>query len=162
MKKYLPFILPLAALFLVGFFGLRWYRQRTQEQLTVPDVTAGTEIENLSNSEQNTLNDLQNGTGNYKTVNMEGDNGTGEIRYEIKDGKALFSISANLPTGEGQIYYLYIKENGANDFVQSQVLQLTKGGLITSSAVTIDKLPIEIEIRLAGTTVLRGQIQSEN
>ena len=84
-KKYLPLILPTIAVLVLLFLGVRWYQNRTKTPLTPPEVTAGQEIENLSASELATLENLQKGMGNYKTIKMTG-SGIGEIRYESKNG----------------------------------------------------------------------------
>ena len=161
MKKFLLIALPILAVIIVAVFGYNWYKQRTAERLSVPEVTAGTEIEELSTSELAALENLRRGVGDYQSVKMTG-SGVGEVRYEIKDGKVLFSVNANLPTDQEQIYHLWLKEAQATDFVQSKILEDTKGGLIASSAVAIDKLPIALEIRVGETVILRGEIQAEN
>jgi hypothetical protein len=159
MKKFFPFILPALVVIAIIYLGYQFYQKRTEERLTVPEVTAGTEIENLSASELALLENIQKGLGDYETIKMTG-TGIGEIRYEIRDGKVLFSVNANLPTGAGEIYTLYIKEASAPDFTTSKTLEEGKGGLFASAAVTIDKLPITIEIRQESAVVLRGEIQA--
>lgn len=71
MKKYLPFALPAAAVILVIFFAVRWYQERTAASLSTPEVTAGTEIEELSANELASLEQLSQG-GNYQTVALDG------------------------------------------------------------------------------------------
>ncbi len=159
MKKLLPFVLPTAALLFVIFLGFRWYKQRTQERLNVPEVSAGTEIEELSATELAALEKMSQGLGDFKVVKMTG-KGLGEIRYEIKDSKVFLSVNANLETEAGQVYKLWFKENQANDFTASKVLVEKKGGLLATTVVSIDKLPIVVEVRLGSQVVLTGQIQS--
>jgi hypothetical protein len=160
MKKFLPFVLPALVVVVIIYLGYSWYSQQTEEKLTLPEVTAGTEIEELSASELATLENLQKGVGNYKVVEMAG-SGIGEIRYEIRDGKALFSVNANLATDQGEVYYLFTKEEGASEFIRGKRLEENKGGLFTSMAVAIDKLPITVQVRLGETVVLTGEIQAE-
>ena len=160
MKKYLPFILPVLALLLVAYFGWRWYRGLTTEEIAPPEVTAGTPIEDLSGDELARLEALRQGRGDFQTIKMEatGDEALGEIRYQMADGKALFSLNANLPTNDNQIYHLYVKKNGQSDFQDVQTLSYEKGGLLASSSVSVEDLPAEIEVRLGTEVVLRATL----
>ena len=88
--------------------------------------------------------------------------GLGEIRYEINDGKALFSVNANLPTSNGEIYRLWVKTAEADSFRDAGVLELNKGGLIATSNVSSDDLPATIEIRRGSEVVLTGVIPAAN
>lgn len=160
MKKYLPLILPTIAVLVLLFLGVRWYQNRTKTPLTPPEVTAGQEIENLSASELATLENLQKGMGNYKTIKMTG-SGIGEIRYESKNGKVFFSVNANLAVDNNQVYTLYLKDALASDFVKTDTLSVGKGGLTASAAVSSDKLPLQIQVRLGEQVVLSGEIQAE-
>lgn len=159
MKKFLPFVLPALVIIMIVYLGYQWYQKRVQDRIPVPEVTAGTEIENLSASELALLENMQKGVGNYETIKMTG-SGIGEIRYEIRDGKALFSVNANLPTDNNETYTLYIKEASAADFTPSKQLEESKGGLFVSVAVAIDKLPVAVEVRQGSTVVLSGEIQA--
>ncbi len=159
MKKLLPFILPAIALFAVVFFANRWYKDRTEEKMTVPEVTAGTEIEELSTAELEALEKLKQGEGNYKKLELESDHGLGEIRYEIKDDKVLLSINANLPTDNQQVYQLYLKDKQNPDYVFVKNFQWHKGGIMVSTAVNKANLPILIQVREGEKIVLTGEIK---
>lgn len=163
MKKYLSIGLPLVAILVIGFFAFRWYRERTAERLNVPEVTAGTEIENLSNSELEALAQQQKGLGNFKVLTMasEVEEGQGEIRYEIKDDRVLFTVIANLDTHNHQTYQLWLKEALGTEFTASKLLVENKGGLQASTMVAVEKLPIMIEVRAGENTVLSGEITLE-
>lgn len=158
MKKFLPFALPVLAVILVVVFAYRFYQQRTAERLPVPEVTAGAEIEELSVAELEALEKMGRGVGNYETAKMTGDQGGGEVRFEKKDDKVYFTVTANLPETE-EDYKLWLKQAGSEEFVASKVLNLGKAGLIVATAVDADALPLALEVRLQEQVVLQGEVK---
>ena len=48
MKKYIPIILPILALALVTYFGVRWYRHREAPELQTPEVANSPSIAPIS------------------------------------------------------------------------------------------------------------------
>lgn len=158
MKKFLPFILPMAAVVLVVIFAYRFYRERTAERLPTPAVTAGAEIEELSVAELAALEKMGQGVGDYQTVALTGDQGVGEIRFEKKDNKVYFTVTVNLPESEID-YQLWLKPNQSADFVLSKVFTANKAGLIAATAVDDDALPLQVEVRLQEKTFFRGEIK---
>lgn len=159
MKKYLPFALPAAAVILVIFFAVRWYQERTAASLSTPEVTAGTEIEELSANELASLEQLSQGTGNYQTVALEGSAGRGEIRFEKKDGKIYFTVTSNLPELSSGSYRLWLKTAQNQDFIASKILTLSKAGFIAATVVGADKLPLNLEVRQGETVLLTGELK---
>ncbi|MBQ6438388.1 hypothetical protein IJJ12_03345 [bacterium] len=162
MKKYLPFILPAAALVLVVYFGWRWYRSRNVENLPAPEVTAETPIATLPADERTALDKIARGLGNYQTSQMTPSlsEAMGEIRYEIVDGRVRFAVNANLPVDDGEVYRLFYKTAGSDDFQEGSTLSAGKGGLIASNAVSVDDLPLSVQVRLLDQVILEGQIQA--
>jgi isocitrate dehydrogenase len=142
MKKFLPFVFPLAATIIVLLLAFRWYSARTQRETTTP-MAEGVQIENLSESE---LKNVLRGVGDVKTVNMtsETEEVAGSIRYEIVDGKVRLSVTANLPElTEGQ-YQVWFKEANKEKAQPAFVLEDGKAGFIGSAAIDQDSLPLEI------------------
>ncbi len=162
MKKYLPFILPALAVAIVVFFAVRWYQQKTAASLPAPEISAGAEIEELSVAELESLEKMSRGVGNYESLDLSvTDNQSqaqGEVRFEKKENKVYFTISANLPdikTG----YRLWLKPNDSPEFYSSKVLTYGKGGWIVVTAVSQDKLPLSLEVRDGNSVVLRGELK---
>ncbi|MDO5561383.1 MAG: hypothetical protein Q4G02_01245 [bacterium] len=158
MKKFLPFILPALAVILVVVFAYRFYQQRTAERLPTPEVTAGAEIEELSVAELEALEKMGRGVGNYETAKMTGDQGNGEIRFEKKNDKVYFTVTANLPESK-EDYKLWLKQADAEKFVASKALTLGKAGLIAATAADANTLPLTVEVRLQEQVVLRGEVK---
>jgi hypothetical protein len=146
MKKFLPFVFPLIALVIVLFLGYRWYTARiVRSEDKLPQVGEGMKIEDLSSEE---ADQLKNSAKDMKSVDLKGESGTqgaGQIRYDIKDGKVVFSISADLPElVEGQ-YQVWIK-TGNDQPKRAFVLEMTKAGYIGTAAISADTLPAEVTI----------------
>lgn len=142
MKKFLPFVFPMAATVIVLLLAFRWYSARTQREAATP-MAEGVKIENLSESE---LKNVLSGVGDVKTVNMtsEAAEAVGNIRYETVDGKVRLSVTANLPElKEGQ-YQVWFKEANKEKAQPAFVLEPGKAGLIGSAAVSQDSLPLEV------------------
>ncbi|MBQ6154407.1 hypothetical protein IJJ27_04125 [bacterium] len=164
MKKYMPIILPILALALVAYFGIRWYRSRTTTEIETPEVTTSTTINSPTGNDQTLLENLQRGLGNFQTVNLDtdSDNAMGEIRYQTTDGRAVFSVNANLPTDIGEVYHLWVKSGDSNEFTDLGKLEDSKGGLLAGGSVDISKLPVTVEIRRGSQVVLTGTIPAAN
>lgn len=168
MKKFLPFLFPLIALIIVGVLIFRWYNSQTaNKQGKIPDFAAGTQIEQLSSTDSTRL---KKGAKDLATVDMKGGQDMmGEIRYEVKDGKVLFSVIANLPPAENAQYQVWLQEVNGEAKKKAFVLAADKGGYIGSGSISADTLPFEVVVSLEKnkdddqmeTVVLRGVIQKE-
>lgn len=160
MKKYIPIILPILALALVTYFGVRWYRHREAPELQTPEVANSPSIAPINVADQQLLAQLRAGKGDYEAVGLQAQtsDARGEIRYQFQNDRLLFSVNANLPSDEGEEYHVFVKEAGSEVFRDLGVLEFTKGGLIASDSLTMDKLPMVVEIRRGATVVLTGVI----
>ena len=160
MKKYIPIILPVLALALVAYFGVRWYHHREAPELQTPEVANSPSITTISEPDQELLAQLRAGKGDYEAVGLQAQtsDARGEIRYQFKNDRLLFSVNANLPSDEGEEYHVFVKEAGSETFRDLGILEFTKGGLIASESLTMDKLPLAVEIRRGDSVVLTGTI----
>lgn len=163
MKKFLPYILPALAVILVVVFAVRWYKNRTATPLDAPEVSAGAEIEELSVSELESLENMSRGLGKYESTKLASDqadtNSTGEVRFEKKDNKVYFTVTANLPEIVAGNYQLWLKTAGSDQFVPSKPLTLGKAGLIAATALAQENLPVTLEVRLGDQVVLSGELK---
>lgn len=162
LKKLLPFILPIIALILVIVVVSRWYNNRTEEEIALPDYSEGLEIENLSQSELEALDNMRLGVGNYEKITMTGEH-SGEIRYEISDDKVYLTVTVALPE-TNNVYQLWLLDN-TGAYSKSNVLTYGKGGFYTALAISVSKLPITLVVSedvltasLPENEVLRGTI----
>jgi len=108
-------------------------------------MTEGVQIENLSESE---LKNVLRGVGDVKSVTMtsEAAEATGNIRYEVVDGKVRLSVTANLPDLQAGQYQVWFKEANKEKPQPVFVLVAGKAGLIGSAAIAEDSLPLEVMV----------------
>ncbi|MBD3250382.1 MAG: hypothetical protein GF381_02330 [Candidatus Pacebacteria bacterium] len=164
-KKYYPFIFPAVALIIVGFLAFRWYKLRTQRErdLSLQQV----EIENLTPEESDIVKQ-DTGAEVVDLENGEEIRGMGEVRYTIKNNKVLLSVNATLPEIDGQ-YQVWFKPEGSEVTRKAFVLDMGKGGLMGSAAVSTDLLPFEVVVteelspadEMMETEVLRGMVKAK-
>jgi len=166
MKKALPFVFPVAALFLVAFLAFRWYGQRTEQTGEISEFGEGIEIEELSSSE---LDSVIKGVGDFKTVELEGgEDGLGGVRYEIANDRVTFSVSASLPELEEGVYQVWLKAIDSEATRKAFNLEYAKGGFMGSAAISDETLPFEVLVSREKSdddsleeVVLRGVIPQE-
>lgn len=163
MKKLLPFAFPLAALIIVAFLAFRWYSMRDSRGQVGP-VNEGVEIENLTQEQRESM---LKGTTDFKTVVLEPTDqasiASGDVRYEIADGRVAFSVAADLPTTESGVYQVWIKSG--DDMSPAFTLSSGKGGYLGSAAFSETLLPVEVAVTKEMTAdqtmeevILRGNI----
>ncbi|MBQ6449695.1 hypothetical protein IJJ08_02215 [bacterium] len=162
MKKYLPIILPIVALALVAFLGMRWYRSREVSDLQTPEVASSAPIVPLKDANREALENLRRGIGDYEAVNLNatGQNAHGEVRYQFQGDQVLFSVNANLPTDSEEVYHAFVKTAEDDTWRDLGSLELNKGGLLISDSLPKAQLPITIEIRHDEQVVLTGTINA--
>jgi len=142
MKKYLPFVFPLVALLVVMFLAYNWYTMRTNRPGQVSTFGEGVEIEDLTGKDS-----VLKGSSDYKKVTLLGDTeATGEIRYEIKDGKVRFSVIADLPELTAGEYQVWLKDVNSEAVRKAFVLEMSKGGYMGSAAIDESTLPFEVVV----------------
>ncbi|NCN45379.1 MAG: hypothetical protein COU63_01495 [Candidatus Pacebacteria bacterium CG10_big_fil_rev_8_21_14_0_10_36_11] len=142
MKKFYPYIFPAAALLFVFFLLFRWYNLRTQREGMTSLLSDGVKIENLEPAE---ATGFLKGTKDFKTENLEGAGADlGEVRYEVKDGKVSFTVSAVLPKLSTGKYQVWLKETDSEGKRKAMVLEYSKGGYVGSASISSSTLPFEI------------------
>ncbi|MBD3279402.1 MAG: hypothetical protein GF390_01680 [Candidatus Pacebacteria bacterium] len=145
MKKFYPFIFPSIALLIVLFLAWRWYNLRTQRDSEISRLGEGVEIENLTETE---LDRVMKGAGDFKSVDLTAQEATnaGFVRYELKDGKVTFSVTADLPILETGVYQVWVKAAAQQQPSKAFVLEYGKGGYVGSASVDASNLPLEITV----------------
>lgn len=144
MEKFAPYIFPTIALLIVVFLTFRWYNMRTQRDGEISQFAEGVEIENLSESE---LDGVLKGTDDMKTVKMiNSGEGSGEIRYEIKNGRVLFTVNAQLPELTDGNYQVWLKSVEKDDYRKAFSLEYGKAGYYGSAALSEEVLPFEVVV----------------
>jgi hypothetical protein len=170
MKRFTPYIFPLIVLAIVFFLVYRWYNMRSQPTDTGA-VGEGIEIENLSDTDAQSI---MRGTGDFQTAAMEKTensastvDGVGSIRYEMKDGKVRFSVSADLPEPQTP-YSVWIRTVGSENLTNAFTLEMGKGGYTGTAAVSQDLLPLEVVVSQAtnkdevmNQVILKGIVEKE-
>ncbi|MEA2056224.1 MAG: hypothetical protein U9O78_00700 [Patescibacteria group bacterium] len=165
LKKYYPFIFPTIALLLVLFLAFRWYNLRTQR--SQEDQQNQVQIENLTEEE---VEGIVKGTEDVETVDLEGGaTASGQIRYDIRGEKALFSVNASLEELDQGLYQVWLRKSGSEKLDKAFVLQYGKGGYMGSASVSVDDLPLEVvvskeiqtEDKVLEEELLRGMIEAE-
>jgi hypothetical protein len=156
IQTFLPYIFPAIVLVILLFLAYRWYSVRTQRDGKVSPFADSVTIENLS---QDDAKRILRGVGDLKTVQLTGQGDvSGQVRYEIKDGKVNFSVMAELPTLETGVYQVWIKEVGSDAKKQAFTLEEGKGGYIGSASVAETTLPFMILVTQGDQTILSGQV----
>ncbi len=167
MKKFLPFVFPAIALAIVLFLAVRWYNSRTvRTDGQITEFAEGVRIEDITQADINKLRGIAN---NEKMVELKGaDDMTGQVRYEMKDGKIYFSVYANLPELTAGHYQVWLKQVNGEPKRKAFVLEMNKGGYMGSAAISADTLPFEVVVskemnndEIMEVSLLRGVIQKE-
>lgn len=144
MKKVLPFVFPVAAFALMAFLVFQWYGRNTATSGDIAEFGEGIEIEELAGPE---LDSVMKGTGDYSTVKLEGsEEAMGQVRYEIKDGKVRFSVSAGLPEIEAGMYQVWLKAVDSDASRKAFTLEFSKSGYTGSAAISEETLPFEVVV----------------
>lgn len=154
LKNFAPYALPLLAILFVLFMFVRWYRVRTN---TNPEsmLNSQLEVESLSLEEEESI---IKGTADYKTVVFETESeATGEIRYQMVDGKLHFTVTANLPDSE-EAYAVWLKDIEGSSKKRVFNLDYSKAGYIGSAAVPAEILPVEVVVAEASDLMLEDAV----
>ncbi|MGD9129874.1 MAG: hypothetical protein PVJ09_05300 [Candidatus Woesebacteria bacterium] len=144
MKKLYPYIFPALALLLVLFLAFRWYKLQTNRNSAISPFGEGVEIENLSETE---IESVLKGADDYQSVDLVGQKDlAGQVRYEIKDGRVYFTVVASLPAAEDAIYQVWLKDLASDKKQKAFTLEYGKAGYFGSAAVPEDALPFEVVV----------------
>lgn len=163
MKRFLPFIFPSAALLVVLFLTYRWYSHNTAGIGQISEFAEGIEIEELTDAQQSSV--LQ-GVGDITTVTLkpgtsvttqdgatsedsqeaDQNSASGQVRYDIADGKIRFSVMAQLPLLDSGFYQVWLKAVDSDAVRRAFTLEMSKAGYIGSAAISQETLPFEVII----------------
>ena len=171
MKRFTPYIFPLIVLAIVFFLVYRWYNMRSQQPTDLGEYGEGIEIENLSDADAQSI---MRGSGDFQTAPMQKTEdsqstveGVGSIRYEIKDEKVRFSVSADLPEPTSA-YNVWIRTVGSENLTNAFALEMGKGGYIGTAAVSQDLLPLEVIVseasdknQVMNQVILKGVVEKQ-
>jgi len=148
MKKYVPFLFPAIALLIVLFLGFRWYSAQTAKpEVKIPGMAEGVKIDNLSADEMKKFQ--SKGAKDLSSVELKGTGEvTGQVRYEVKDGKIAFTVNAAVPqlTAKAGFYQVWLNQVGSQTKTKAFVLEYNKGGYLGSASVSADMLPFEVTV----------------
>lgn len=173
MKKFLPFVFPALALVLVLYLGVRWYNSKTArstDDTKVPEFAEGVKIEDLSASQAGKLRQPAKDEKSVKLTGTDSDtnaaSASGEIRYDITDGKVNMSVFAEQPELKSGVYQVWFKQVDGNATKKAFILNFTKSGYTGSAAISADTLPFEVVVtkqssaddKVMGSTILTGVI----
>jgi hypothetical protein len=167
MKKFLPFVFPAIALAIVLFLAVRWYNSRTvRDNGQITEFAEGVKIEDLTQAEMNNLRGMAN---NEKTVELKGtDDMSGQVRYEMKDGRIYFSVYATLPELTVGHYQVWLKQVNGDSKRKAFILEMNKGGYMGSAAISADTLPFEVVVSkevnnddIMEVSLLHGVVQKD-
>jgi hypothetical protein len=167
VKDFLPFIFPLAAIVLVMILAVRWYRLRNDQVGQISEFAEGVEIENLTESERDkVIKGASEGAKTDLQKTNEKDDIVGEVRYELSEGKVLFTVNADLPILDAGMYQVWLKDPKSESIKKAFVLEETKGGYTGSAAIAESALPFEVVVTREKNNddameevVLRGTIE---
>ncbi len=150
LQSLLPYLFPLIAVILVVVMFARWYKGKTADA-PVSLLDSQLEVESLSAQMQDSI---IKGATDYKMINMIGvDQAVGEVRYQIKDDKLSFTVTANLPSSK-EDYAVWLSDvNGA---AKKRVFNLkySKAGYVGSAMVSDDILPVKVLVSKASDLML--------
>jgi hypothetical protein len=145
MKKIYPYILPTIALVIIIFLTIRWYTQRTEQSGQITPFGESIEIESITEEE---ANEILKGADDLQSVSMqtekESDSDSGEIRYEVKDDKVYFSVSAQLEQIISGEYQVWLKDPNSEEVKKAFVLNYGKVGYFGSASLSKKSLPLEV------------------
>lgn len=170
MKKFLPFLFPFIALLIVIFLAIRWYHSKTQRiEGKIPEFAQDIKIDDLT---QSRLDQLSHPAKDEKSIELKGSesSNSGQIRYELKDGKVYFTVYATLPELKPRdgIYQAFLKQVDGDARRRAFTLQFSKGGYMGSAAISATTLPFEVlvtksqnERDMSGPTLLNGILKKE-
>lgn len=150
LQNFLPYLFPLIAIILVVVMFARWYKGKTAEA-PVSLLDSQLEVESLSAQMQDSI---IKGATDYKMLNMVGiDQAVGEVRYQIKDNKLSFTVTANLPSSKEE-YAVWLSDMDGAAKKRVFNLKYSKAGYVGSAMVSDDVLPVKVLVSKASDLML--------
>lgn len=150
LQSLLPYLFPLIAIILVVVMFARWYKGKTAEA-PVSLLDSQLEVESLPAQVQDSI---IKGATDYKMLNMIGvDQAVGELRYQIKDDKLSFTVTANLPSSKEE-YAVWLSDMDGTAKKRVFNLKYSKAGYVGSAMVSADILPVKVLVSQASDLML--------
>lgn len=150
LQSLLPYLFPLIAIILVVVMFARWYKGKTAEA-PVSLLDSQLEVESLPAQVQDSI---IKGATDYKMLNMIGvDQAVGELRYQIKDDKLSFTVTANLPSSKEE-YAVWLSDMDGTAKKRVFNLKYSKAGYVGSAMVSDDILPVKVLVSKASDLML--------
>ena len=154
LQNFLPYLFPLIAIILVVVMFARWYKGKTAEA-PVSLLDPQLEVESLPAQMQDSI---IKGATDYQMLNMMGvDQAVGELRYQIKDNKLSFTVTANLPSSK-EDYAVWLADVNGEAKKRVFNLKYSKAGYIGSAMVPADVLPVKVLVSKASDLMLEDAL----
>lgn len=151
LQALLPYLFPLIAIIFVVIMFARWYKGKTAEKPVSLLDSQQLQVESLP---ANVQNDIIKGASDYKMLSMQGATGAGELRYQIKDGKLTFTVTANLPESK-EDYAVWLMDASGSSKRRVFNLEFGKAGYVGSAVVSADVLPVKVLVVKASDLMLQ-------
>lgn len=154
LQNLLPYLFPLIAIIFVVIMFARWYKGKTAETpLSLLDSQL--QVETLPAQLQDSI---LKGATDYEMLDLEGAEGAmGELRYQIKDDKLSFTVTANLPTAK-EDYAVWLTDLDGEAKKRVFNLVYSKAGYVGSAIVPADVLPVKVVVAKASDLMLEDAL----
>lgn len=154
LQNLLPYLFPLIAIIFVVIMFARWYKGKTAEApLSLLDSQL--QVESLPAQLQD---NILKGATDYATLDLKGVEGAmGELRYQIKDDKLNFTLTANLPSSK-EDYAVWLTDLDGEAKKRVFNLVYSKAGFVGSAVVPADVLPVKVVVAKASDLMLQDAL----
>lgn len=150
LQNLLPYLFPLLAVVLVVVMFARWYKGQTAEA-PVSLLDSQLEVESLPAQVQDSV---IKGASDYQMLNMSGsEQAVGEVRYQIKDDKLSFTVTANLPSDQEE-YAVWLADQNTEAKKRVFNLKYSKAGYVGSAVISAEVLPVKVLVSKASDLLL--------
>ena len=153
LQNLLPYLFPLVAIIFVVIMFARWYKGKTAES-PVSLLDSQLQVESLPSEVQNSI---IKGAADYEMVDMKGAEAAGEVRYQVKEDKLSFTVTANLPESK-EDYAVWLTDVDGQAKKRVFNLVYSKAGYIGSAAVSAEVLPVKVVVAKASDLMLQDRL----
>jgi hypothetical protein len=154
LQNLLPYLFPSIAIIFVVIMFARWYKGKTAEA-PVSLLDSQLQVESLPKEMQNSI---IKGATDYEMLEMQGaSEAVGELRYQIKDDKLTFAVTANLPESK-EDYAVWLAD--INGDAKKRVFNLvySKAGYVGSAVVPSNVLPVKVVVSKSSDLMLQDTL----
>ncbi len=151
LQNLLPYLFPSIAIIFVVIMFARWYKGKTAEA-PVSLLDSQLQVESLPKEMQNSI---IKGATDYEMLEMQATGeAVGELRYQIKDDKLTFAVTANLPESK-EDYAVWLAD--INGDAKKRVFNLvySKAGYVGSAIVQSNVLPVKVVVSKSSDLMLQ-------